>query len=151
MNLIKRCPTCGADNKPSEMMCSRCFGDISGIAPTAPAEQAPAPAAQPAAPPRSLLLRLPSGAAIPVSNGDSVGRSATGREQLAPYGKVSRQHARFLCSVDGWSISDLGSANGTYLNGSRIPEGTPVPLTAGSRINLSLSLELIVEEAGAEQ
>ncbi|MBF0563938.1 MAG: FHA domain-containing protein [Nitrospirae bacterium] len=33
MALVKICPTCGEKNDLSEMMCSRCLGDISGINP----------------------------------------------------------------------------------------------------------------------
>jgi len=34
--------------------------------------------------------------------------------------QVSRHHARLLQVPDGWVLEDLGSANGTYVNGVRI-------------------------------
>jgi hypothetical protein len=39
---------------------------------------------------------------------------------------VSRLHARLVHGEDGWSLSDLGSTNGTRLNGWRVRAGVPV-------------------------
>jgi serine phosphatase RsbU (regulator of sigma subunit)/pSer/pThr/pTyr-binding forkhead associated (FHA) protein len=39
---------------------------------------------------------------------------------------VSRQHARILCQGDEYYIEDVGSSNGTYLNGVRISGPTPL-------------------------
>src|SRR5438132_14224229 len=35
---------------------------------------------------------------------------------------VSRHHAEFVRSADGWKVRDLGSTNGTTLAGNRIVE-----------------------------
>jgi pSer/pThr/pTyr-binding forkhead associated (FHA) protein len=47
---------------------------------------------------------------------------------------VSRQHCRVAPDGDGWLVEDLGSANGTYVDGTRV-EG-PTPLEHGTRIEL---------------
>ena len=48
---------------------------------------------------------------------------------------LSRQHARIVKDDDGGlSVEDLGSRNGTFLNGERL--ATPQPLKAGDRITL---------------
>jgi hypothetical protein len=39
---------------------------------------------------------------------------------------VSRWHARMYRKDDGWMLSDLGSTNGTRLNGWRVTTGVPV-------------------------
>jgi hypothetical protein len=58
---------------------------------------------------------------------------------------VSRLHAVLLRSPDGnWSVVDPGSANGTAVNGSEIPQGQPVPLHDGDRIHLGAWTELRV-------
>ena len=36
---------------------------------------------------------------------------------------VSRHHARLVRRGDGWAIEDLGSANGTRVNGTVVPPG----------------------------
>lgn len=47
---------------------------------------------------------------------------------------VSAQHARLVRRSDAWWVVDLGSRNGTWLNGQRVEE--PVPLRSGMRIRL---------------
>ncbi|MCA8920567.1 MAG: FHA domain-containing protein [Planctomycetes bacterium] len=63
--------------------------------------------------------------------------------------KVSRRHAVFVLAPGGGLIvHDLGSRNGLYLNGARIPSGGQVRVANGDRI-LAGNTELRVEAAGA--
>ncbi len=48
---------------------------------------------------------------------------------------LSRQHARLYRDGDTWWVEDLGSRNGSWINGKRIDQ--PVPFRAGDRIRLS--------------
>lgn len=41
---------------------------------------------------------------------------------------TSTHHARLLLWNDQWVIQDLDSTNGTFLNGTRVSQPTPVPL-----------------------
>lgn len=50
--------------------------------------------------------------------------------------QVSRFHARLTPTEDGVLLEDLGSKNGTYINGSRLEE--PVVLSDGDMIQISL-------------
>ncbi|WP_280404183.1 FHA domain-containing protein, partial [Nocardia brasiliensis] len=51
---------------------------------------------------------------------------------------VSRAHATLHLDADGLTVTDLGSTNGTSVNGSddRIPARVPVRLRSGDRIHL---------------
>jgi len=48
-----------------------------------------------------------------------VGRDATA-DIVIDTPNVSRQHARIEATVEGWYVTDLGSTNGTWLNGDRV-------------------------------
>ena len=43
---------------------------------------------------------------------------------FVPDMRVSRQHARLWRHGEGWSLEDLGSNNGTYINGVRLQAAT---------------------------
>ncbi len=45
---------------------------------------------------------------------------------FVPDMRVSRQHARILSKGDSWCLEDLGSNNGTYINGTRLIETLPI-------------------------
>lgn len=47
---------------------------------------------------------------------------------------VSRRHAEFVRTEEGFAIADLGSRNGTYLGEARV--GSEAPLTDGARLRL---------------
>ncbi|MBK7857739.1 MAG: sigma 54-dependent Fis family transcriptional regulator [Archangiaceae bacterium] len=61
--------------------------------------------------------------------------------------RVSRQHLRLACTVAGLELTDLGSRNGTLLNGARVKSAV---LALGSRIQVGDS-ELQVTAAGAPE
>jgi serine phosphatase RsbU (regulator of sigma subunit)/pSer/pThr/pTyr-binding forkhead associated (FHA) protein len=45
---------------------------------------------------------------------------------FVPDMRVSRQHARLWKDGEGWALEDLGSNNGTFINGVRLQEATPL-------------------------
>ena len=52
---------------------------------------------------------------------------------------VSREHAKLVAGPDGsWSVIDLGTDNGTLVNGREIPPRTPIRLRDGDRLNLGM-------------
>lgn len=62
-----------------------------------------------------------------------IGRAADGEGQFGDDPELSRRHARITRGPDGrLTIEDLGSANGTFVNGRRIDD--PQPLHAGDTI-----------------
>ena len=60
--------------------------------------------------------------------------------------EVSRQHARFTQTSDSYQIEDLGSTNGTFVNGVQIGT-TPVQLAHGNEIQFGSGVNLIFELA----
>src|SRR6266545_4890175 len=65
------------------------------------------------------------GLRIPLSGRLTLGRGATADLQLVD-GKVSREHCRIDASGARAMIEDLGSQNGTYVNGETINCPTPI-------------------------
>ena len=57
---------------------------------------------------------------------------------------LSRRHAEIVAVGKQWVLKDLGSANGTYLNGARVD--SDIPLRPGDRIRLG-DTELVFETA----
>ena len=54
-----------------------------------------------------------------------------------PAARVSRRHARIVAQDNQYFIEDLGSANGTFLNGSnKLTQGKPQILTTGDELKL---------------
>ncbi len=56
--------------------------------------------------------------------------------EASKYG-VSRQHARLIRNGENWSIDDLNSLNGTFVNDKKLKAGQPVQLKDGDRIRVS--------------
>lgn len=70
-----------------------------------------------------------------------------GREETADFviasGAVSRRHARISLQDGAYVIEDLGSSNGTFLNGAALTE--PTSLQPGDKIRLGQMIELDFE------
>ncbi|HEX3051526.1 MAG TPA: FHA domain-containing protein [Aggregatilineaceae bacterium] len=80
-----------------------------------------------------------------------LGRNAPGGHatpgDLTRYGGysmgVSRQHAEICCTEQGYTIQDLGSANGTWINEKRLPPRHPAPLKHGDMLWLGQLIVMI--------
>ena len=76
---------------------------------------------------------LTAGSAYDLSEGALLGRSDQASIRLED-GYASSKHARLIPQGDVMVLEDLGSTNGTYLNGE--PVRGPQPLHAGDKIRI---------------
>jgi Serine phosphatase RsbU, regulator of sigma subunit len=76
----------------------------------------------------------------------SVGRSETNAVSCAADAGLSRQHLNLEREGDGWAVRDLGSKNGTFLNGARLTGKTR--LQPGDRI-VAGKMVLVYDPAAA--
>jgi pSer/pThr/pTyr-binding forkhead associated (FHA) protein len=79
---------------------------------------------------------------VKISNDVVVGRGKTANLRIIS-NEVSREHCRLLVSDERIAIHDLGSSNGTQLNGKTIPSKTDVLLASGSHLEVG-PLNLVV-------
>lgn len=103
-------------------------------------------------PPEKLRLKVVEGNAagtvIEVEEEFVIGRQAEGDGTLAGDVEISRQHARISAESDGrFGIEDLGSTNGTFINGRRLDGRTT--LETGDRIAVGAST--LVVQVGSLQ
>jgi len=78
----------------------------------------------------------------------TVGRAA-GCEVRIDDDSVSAQHARLEYDMGAWRITDLGSVNGTSVEGQRLAANVPTPLSYGSTIRFG-GVQLQLREAAAD-
>jgi DNA-binding NtrC family response regulator len=123
------------------------------------------PGAESTAPgaPNSVVGRLPTalyfvypreleGLVVPLSHGIELGRAPSedlpqGRRVQIPHATVSRRHAAIQYGFERWVLSDLGSANGTRLDGRDLDR--PAALELGSVVRFGDTVA-IVEAQGEE-
>jgi hypothetical protein len=170
------CPNCRHQEISGALFCSECgtlLEGMSGIATQtinrSPTVQFPqkVDATPPSVPPPELeyavaLCVMDSGFIFPLEDKDefTLGRSAEGQPilpdiDLAPhkayeYG-VSRLHASVRFEGNQILASDLGSVNGTRLNGQRIPPHKPYLLHHGDILALGkLKLQVLIRGENSE-
>lgn len=151
------CPSC---NIPvTAKWCTRCgeqgiaaagnqsFG--SSATPVAPAPPVSAPQAAPtivgqAAKPALRLRSRTLSLELDIADGAVLGRTATHSGAFASFGDVSGRHCSFSYHGGvGWSVTDVGSTNGTRYNGRPISPQAPQRLEDGSLLQIA-SIEFLV-------
>jgi predicted component of type VI protein secretion system len=86
-----------------------------------------------------VLLRIANGKSnvrkVRLQSDTTIGRSPECQLKVAS-NQISRRHCQIFIRDGFVSIKDLGSANGTFVNGRRVPPEVEIPLTPGTRIML---------------
>lgn len=117
---------------PSSVLPLPSLADLpaAGAAPAAVALGQNGAATPSSGPPRLVgLSGVVAGETFPLEPGAAftVGREDGNALALTSENTISRRHARFEPGgSNGWSVVDNGSSNGTYVNGTRIKDATPL-------------------------
>lgn len=77
-----------------------------------------------------------------------LGRHSEQCDLVVAHGSLSRRHARLRLSDGRLTIEDLGSTNGTIVDGMRLPPETPRPLRDGAQVLLGEIRFVVSESAG---
>jgi hypothetical protein len=153
---VVECPSCHHENPADARFCENCGAALAPAPPPPPPtpEVAPQPEAAPPAPPAAVpiaALALEGGLELPLDF-SSKGEVLIGRADpvsrvfpdvdLTPHGGydagVSRRHCRLTFQGGQFFVEDLGSTNGTKVNGQVIPPNQPCPIKDGDILELGL-------------
>ena len=78
-----------------------------------------------------------------------VGRAADNDVVLSAEPTVSRHHAELVCEHPGWLVRDLGSHNGTHVNGVRLADGASQAVGPADVVGLgTVTVRLLVSDEG---
>jgi hypothetical protein len=83
--------------------------------------------------PQATLLG-PHDIVLPVGGTTTLGRDPRRCELAILHASISAAHAVIARDGAGWTITDLGSRNGTWVDGARV--AAPMTLTEGARVRL---------------
>ena len=93
-----------------------------------------------------------AGTVIEIADELVVGRASEGEGQLGGDPELSRRHARIYAEPGGGlAVEDLGSTNGTFVNGQRVGGTQPLPPGATLRLGQTDLVVESVEDAAATE
>lgn len=157
------CPTCRTARPAGDRFCETCGYDFEAAPPPGPAWELVIEAdrayharfaAGEIAFPEDLVpqcvpvdaAELRIGRFDPASNGAAAPHISGAAEDPA----LSRHHAVLRLRADGaYAIEDLGSTNGTEVNGRRIAAGEPIALGDGDRVHVGAWTGITIRSRGA--
>lgn len=121
-----QCPICKTFNPAGVMFCNEC-GLIFDRA--LPADAFGAPAVQ------LPVLLDESGREYPIRPGENV----VGREGdiAISHSMASRRHAKIVLSDGALTLEDMGSSNGTKVNGQPISQGQPISISSADELDFA--------------
>ncbi|MDO8684143.1 MAG: FHA domain-containing protein [Armatimonadota bacterium] len=136
------CPVCKTENPPGDQYCMDCGFLLSStpVEVEMPSEEAP-----------GKLIETASGREFALHLGEnSVGRQSS--DVLITDGSVSRSHAKLTLADGKLMVEDLGSSNGTFVNGQKVEPGEQVEAANGAEIKFGgCAMKVDLAEAIAEE
>lgn len=84
------------------------------------------------------------GIRLGLAPGVIIGRRGHYAGVFAPFGDVSGNHARIDQNGNQWTVTDIGSTNGTFVNGEQLQPNVPKVISIGDTIRFS-TLEFKVD------
>jgi hypothetical protein len=123
------CPFCGAQKDPAT---GRCACSLDAAGPVASLGVA-APAASGSGPRLIAVQGVYMGQVFSLGGEVTIGRDPGNEVPLPEDTTVSRRHARLRAADGGYRVEDLGSSNGTFVNGGRVTEA---PLRPGDEVSI---------------
>ncbi|MGA4668352.1 FHA domain-containing protein [Propionibacteriaceae bacterium Y1923] len=158
------CPACGHANAAGSNFCAQCGTKLTSTSDTTRTipiiTEDTRPAGEQSTEVLAAIRDLPaSNALLLVERGPDTGARYLLDTDEATAGRhpksdifldditVSRHHCRFVRSQEGFSLEDLGSLNGTYVN--RVLVDQPAPLNQGDEVQIGkYRMVFCVSESG---
>lgn len=133
------CPVCFTENPPGETWCVDCGFRLDS-------------------PPEAVQVQAPAFVLVDAEDPDrqyalNEGENSVGRKDadiLLSVPTVSRSHAKLIVDGGRCSVVDIGSANGTFVNGQRIEPNHPVPLHPGDEVAFG-TVRMLVPAGGEDE
>lgn len=98
-----------------------------------------------------VMITIATGHRSPLRTRSFIGR-ARDCDVVVNHAAASRLHAALAWLGNGWEIQDLGSNNGTFVDGTRVPRGTGVPLGHGATLGFGTPEAMMcLEDASGPQ
>lgn len=129
-----QCPVCGNDLVPGSKY-------LSGAPSSGPSPSGPDKSVMPGSDRASRLVG--PGMVLTLQAG-AFGRRGGIWQDLSTCQYVSGNHGVIGRDANGWTIMDVGSTNGTKVNGQRLQANVPVSIKIGDKIKIA-TLEFTVE------
>ncbi len=124
------CFRCGSENLPGKLFCTTCGYDLSGR--RAGNDRVVGPNGRPYYARLSMMNGPLTGRRFTLHQDTTTIGRTTGNDLIVPDLTVSRHHATLRFDGTHWVVEDKESANGTFVNGTRIR--WPQPLTDGDQV-----------------
>jgi hypothetical protein len=95
-----------------------------------------------------IMKRMDTGLTLPLGHHTRIGRSSDADIRIVDK-RISSEHAAISFDKGLWDVKDLGSRNGTVLDGRRLEAGKRVPLKVGAALRFgSFDAHWVLESDG---